>query len=552
MKLTSARASSQHRWHTWRTILLIAIFFLQFEALEIGLRDYYTPDVARSSVWAPLYEFRQYVFSFLVVFPVALLLITWPRLRAHYGQLSRATISHSWGGIFIMQLALYTCFAWTTYHLSMEPDKYAGSTLPLIGWGLLLCATLGASLLMLAPRGYWANLFRTEGKSIILAAAAALLTTALSLLLQKITPALALGTIQGAEFILSLVYHDVAFDLDQRVLGTGDFLVKVSNDCAGYEGIALITVFLTVYLFLFHREFRFPAVLVAYPVGICIIYAFNVLRVAALVSLGSSFSPSIALAGFHSNAGWIAFLAVATGLIAFLHRVRWCRAEEKQAPEPQKSRSAASAEPGLVDALLFPFIALLASMLILGTLTVDFDYLYPVKVILVGAALWYFRAQYRLGLGKISMTALATGVGVFALWIVLVPNAPADSAEYTREFAQWPAWAVVVWVLFRLAGSAITVPLAEELAFRGYLLARFSGQAPSMNGQLPFNWIAVAASSLLFGILHGQWFAGAMAGLAYAWLRIRKNSVYDAVAAHMITNFLLSGYVMLTGNWSLW
>ena len=107
-------------------------------------------------------------------------------------------------------------------------------------------------------------------------------------------------------------------------------------------------------------------------------------------------------------------------------------------------------------------------------------------------------------------------------------------------------------MVFRVLGSVVTVPLAEELAFRGYLLARLGGETPTISSHLAFNLFAFLASSLLFGLMHGDWLAGTLAGMAYAWVRYRSGRLGDAVVAHMTTNLMLSGYVLLTQQWSYW
>jgi CAAX prenyl protease-like protein len=106
--------------------------------------------------------------------------------------------------------------------------------------------------------------------------------------------------------------------------------------------------------------------------------------------------------------------------------------------------------------------------------------------------------------------------------------------------------------VFRFIGSAITVPLAEELAFRGYILARLSGASLQTNSRIAFSWLPFLGSSLLFGVFHGAWVAGTIAGLGYAMARYRRGKVQDAIVAHMTTNALLSGYVILTQEWSYW
>ena len=52
------------------------------------------------------------------------------------------------------------------------------------------------------------------------------------------------------------------------------------------------------------------------PLGTVIIWLFNVLRIVGLVLLGAWGRPEVALGGFHSQAGWLAFNIVALGLVA--------------------------------------------------------------------------------------------------------------------------------------------------------------------------------------------------------------------------------------------
>ena len=68
-------------------------------------------------------------------------------------------------------------------------------------------------------------------------------------------------------------------------------------------------------------------------------------------------------------------------------------------------------------------------------------------------------------------------------------------------------------VALRLIGAVITVPIAEELAFRGFLLRRLAGPDFESVPWRNISWMPLVISSLAFGILHGErWLAGAIAG----------------------------------------
>ena len=136
--------------------------------------------------------------------------------------------------------------------------------------------------------------------------------------------------------------------------------------------------------------------------------------------------------------------------------------------------------------------------------------------------------------------AIATGVAI-AISALLVPIAVG---------ALSPALAAL-WLTARVIGSVVTVPIAEELAFRGYLYRRFIGADFERVSFRSFTWLAFLVSSLLFGIMHGRWLAGTLAGMAYALALYRRGELGDAISAHAITNALIAIYVLATGHWLL-
>lgn len=101
-------------------------------------------------------------------------------------------------------------------------------------------------------------------------------------------------------------------------------------------------------------------------------------------------------------------------------------------------------------------------------------------------------------------------------------------------------------------GAALVVPLVEELAFRAYLLRVVERRLITV---LPTLWAmggGLAASALVFGLLHGEWLAGFIAGLVYGLVYLRQGKIYDAVLAHVVTNFMLALYVLIWEQWSYW
>ena len=84
-----------------------------------------------------------------------------------------------------------------------------------------------------------------------------------------------------------------------------------------------------------------------------------------------------------------------------------------------------------------------------------------------------------------------------------------------------------------MASTVIIAPIAEELMFRGYLLDSIK----KMHG----DWVAVAISAILFGLVHIEPYTVGMAtigGLIYGYVRIRTGSLWPSIIGHMIWNWI--------------
>ena len=356
------------------------------------------------------------------------------------------------------------------------------------------------------------------------------------------------------------------------VIGTDTFGVNVSAACSGFHGIGLITTLLAGYLWWFRQILRFPQALLLLPIGVMLMWLANVVRITALILVGIWISPDIAVDGFHSVAGWIAFLSVGLGLIwgasqmTFFTQTDWPPAFPIEATRSLPTRAPATATiradgcgplPASLSSTtcLLPFLALTAVTMLTQAFTSGFDIFYPVRVIATAAVLWSLRHDLPWRTCRIAPEAVLIGAVAFAIWMLLTPGAAASSAAAT--VSQNPLhvsqpWQTI-WLLFRLAGSTVTVPIAEELFFRGFITRRcISADADSVPmGQ--FSWFSFLVSSVSFGVLHGDaWLAGVVVGMLFAGALYRRRTLFDAVVAHATTNALLSGYVIATGSWSQW
>jgi CAAX prenyl protease-like protein len=201
-----------------------------------------------------------------------------------------------------------------------------------------------------------------------------------------------------------------------------------------------------------------------------------------------------------------------------------------------------------------PFVMILGAGMVSGLASSGFEWLYPLRVVAALVTLWYFRAQYRELDWRFGWLSVVAGCAVLGIWLGLDSFMGANTASGIGPgLAAWPATARIAWLVFRTAGAVITVPIAEELAFRGFLIRRL--QAADFESLPPraYTYFAVLVSSLAFGLMHGdRWLAGTLAGLIYAIAYLRRGRIGDAVVAHATTNALLAGCVLLGGKWYLW
>ena len=210
--------------------------------------------------------------------------------------------------------------------------------------------------------------------------------------------------------MLRILGQQTIVDPARSLLGTPQFSVYMAPTCSGMEGIGLIAVFLTAYLWLFRRELRFPQSFMLIPAGIAIVWLLNSVRITTLILLGGSLE-QVALEGFHSVAGWIFFNTTALGLVIASRRTGLFARAKGPADLPLSANPAA---PYLV-----PLMVTIATAMITGAFFRDFDFAYPLRVIFTAAALWLYHGRFRDLLWCWSWPAAALGALAFLLWILL-------------------------------------------------------------------------------------------------------------------------------------
>ncbi len=147
--------------------------------------------------------------------------------------------------------------------------------------------------------------------------------------------------------------------------------------------------------------------------------------------------------------------------------------------------------------------------------------------------------------------AIAVGLAVFLAWIRLdLPwlSFGQDASLVPPVIDGTPDYA---WLIIRVFGSALVVPVMEELFWRSFVMRWIDSDEFRTLKPAHTSLKAVLISSLVFGFEHQMWFAGLLAGLAYAWL-YRQGSLWLPIIAHTTTNFVLGLYVISSGEWKYW
>jgi CAAX prenyl protease-like protein len=203
---------------------------------------------------------------------------------------------------------------------------------------------------------------------------------------------------------------------------------------------------------------------------------------------------------------------------------------------------------------LAPVLTLLLTAMLTRIAGGGFDYLYPLKVAGVGAVLWFYRARLAELRRSLSWFPILLGGVVFIEWIVLQrgSNGGAQDVAFAAQLGGMSAPIGYGWLAIRVIGAVVTVPIAEELAFRGYLLRKLVDSDFARVDCNRFTLLSFVVSSVLFGMLHQQWLAGVIAGMLFALAMYRRGAIVDAIVAHATANAMLAAYVLATNQWSLW
>jgi CAAX prenyl protease-like protein len=298
------------------------------------------------------------------------------------------------------------------------------------------------------------------------------------------------------------------------------------------------------------------------PLAVIVVWFANVGRLATLTWIGARISPEWAAGAFHSKAGWLLFCTIALSMVWLTQRV----AGRERSPEtpasqpaadvnpqqaPEKPASTAdfdatdlppdTALPQATTYYLAPLVATTAVALVTGVFFEPLDRLYGLRALVALGVLSAIGYRFRGLAAGMNVYSLGLGLLTFGLWWWFSVE-PSDEAvtRFASQFADLAPLERNAWVVMRVVGSVLTVPICEELAFRGFLMRRVAARQFVALRYQDVSWLAIGVSSALFAVLHGSWLAGAIAGLLYAGLMRWRGKLAEVTVAHMVTNLCVA------------
>jgi CAAX prenyl protease-like protein len=208
---------------------------------------------------------------------------------------------------------------------------------------------------------------------------------------------------------------------------------------------------------------------------------------------------------------------------------------------------------------ILPFVVFIALLALQALITIPEWLRFAASM---GTIVAVSRVPLRGGLSR-PLLSILVGIGVFVIWVAPDLIAPwwhhlflFDNPVMGHPAANTPpaAKSDPVFLSFRIATSAIAVPVLEELFWRGWLM-RWTIDSRDFE-RVPLGTYAPAAfwvTALLFASEHGSyWDLGLAAGIVYNWWMIRTRNLWDCILAHAVTNGILAAYVVAAGQWQYW
>jgi uncharacterized protein len=213
-------------------------------------------------------------------------------------------------------------------------------------------------------------------------------------------------------------------------------------------------------------------------------------------------------------------------------------------------------------AYITPFIVFLAFLGVKGIFPFGPGFEYPLRVIVVSAAIIVFSRKVIPSHASAPIQSTLCGLAIFIIWVIpdLIWPSYRSHWLFQNSFTGTVASSLpddirvnAIFLIFRIVGTVIIVPIIEELFWRGWLmryLINHNFDAVKLGAYSAFSfWLP----AILFASEHGPyWDVGLVAGVVFNLWLIRTRNLADCILAHAVANGCLAVYVVLQHQWQYW
>jgi CAAX prenyl protease-like protein len=187
---------------------------------------------------------------------------------------------------------------------------------------------------------------------------------------------------------------------------------------------------------------------------------------------------------------------------------------------------------------------------------------YPARTVVVSLIIVFLSRDCLRWRASRPLESTVIGVMVFFIWIlpeIVWPhyrdwwpfkNSIIGAAESSLPL---PVRSDGLFLACRVFGTAVVVPIVEELFWRGWLMRYLIDEDFRSVPLGSYSALSFWLTAVLFASEHGPfWDVGLIAGIAYNWWMMRTGNLFDCILAHAVTNAGLAAYVLIFQQWKYW
>lgn len=176
-----------------------------------------------------------------------------------------------------------------------------------------------------------------------------------------------------------------------------------------------------------------------------------------------------------------------------------------------------------------------------------------VAAALLLAVFWRSYSELRIAVSwREVVLGVAIGWLVFAAWIAFDAGWATVGSPSSFDPRRPDGSLDAALVAGRIFGMALAVPVMEELFWRSFLMRWIDRRDFLAKDPRTVSALAFGLSCALFASEHALWFAGLLAGAAYALLYMRTRNLWIPILSHATTNGTLAIWILSTQSWHLW